>query len=463
MRLRRFLQNQVICRLGEEDCTAFYILKCEDLDELSNFPQRILADKTRLEIQLTEASKSPKQLKELKEKLAGLERVLEKFPELTQCVEALRIPRQQLAILGLAPQAEHEAAPPTGPAAWQESMTPLLSALQAGDQANRQLTEMEQQAVTAGQTQRAALLAELRRTDPAKKRERAAQLDGQDAALAGLLRASAQAADLRTAAIAYLPKPAPPTEAQPEGLLQRLKRSLFGAPARAGVQPPSYIPFDGPTGISARTRQASMNEGELLGEMACLNRAPRSATVVAARDCYVLEMLSNVLTEIDKDPDYQKERSRVYVERVLDLHLRDLSIFRDLTDEQFGEVFATVRSRVELKAYVSGELICDEHERSDCVYLVRSGLVQVKKNVTSLLSVADVCGWADLCVALGGDAGPAAAVAQLLPGEIRTLLKGVQDPERLTAGDRAAIVDRLNEVIKNRQLSIRDELRDLVS
>ena len=36
--LRRFRRDEVICRQGEEDCTAFYILKADDLDALRNFP-----------------------------------------------------------------------------------------------------------------------------------------------------------------------------------------------------------------------------------------------------------------------------------------------------------------------------------------------------------------------------------------------------------------------------------------
>ena len=43
-----------------------------------------------------------------------------------------------------------------------------------------------------------------------------------------------------------------------------------------------------------------MHEGELFGEMACMTRMPRAATVRADRDLYLLEMLGNVLDMIRK-------------------------------------------------------------------------------------------------------------------------------------------------------------------
>src|SRR6266542_3147487 len=38
MRLRRFGKNEVVCRQGEEDCTAYYLLKSQDLQELRTYP-----------------------------------------------------------------------------------------------------------------------------------------------------------------------------------------------------------------------------------------------------------------------------------------------------------------------------------------------------------------------------------------------------------------------------------------
>jgi Fe-S-cluster-containing hydrogenase component 2/CRP-like cAMP-binding protein len=479
MRLRRFKQNDLICRQGEEDCTAFYLLKTEDLQTLWDYPQKWAqqagAEKTAAERKLQEqeaaaakalaeakpkdAEKAQKQIKDLQEKLALLQREIEQMPDLQERVKKLALPSQQLVALGITNAAAEarSVAYDSGRAVAQ-----VLAVLQAGDQANKQLEQFEQQAVAAGDKQKAGYYRELRSADAGQKRSRAVPLEREDAELAKLLRASAQAADLRLAAVVYLADAPPPVEANSGGWFGRLKRMLTGVPAKGPDQAPLNIPFDGPTEVSSRTRQASLFEGELFGEMACLNRAPRSATVVAARDCYILEMLSNILMEVDKDPGYQKERSRIYEERVLDLQLRALSVFADLTDEQFARAAVEIRGQLKLKSFKSGELICDEHERSDCVYLVRGGLVQVKKNVSSLLSVADVTSWPDLLSDLCGD-GPAAALRKLLPPLTRSLPESAQNPGQLSADDRAEFVHGLNEAIKNPQLPAVPELKDLIS
>jgi Fe-S-cluster-containing hydrogenase component 2/CRP-like cAMP-binding protein len=383
MRLRRFRQHEAICRQGEEDCTAFYILKSEDLGALKQYPQKraqmVAADiagaaaklaeleaasaKASSEARTKDAEKIAKQIRELNEKLLDWQRELATLPALAEKVQGL-----------------------PGP--------PI----------------------------------------------------------------SAPSEEMRKAALVQLGR-AGAVDAEAGTWLQRLTRKLAGIAAPTADRLTISIPFDGPTDISLRTRQAILNEGELFGEMACLNRAPRSATVVAARDCYILEMLSNILTEIDKDPGYQKERNRVYKERALDLQLRDLSIFRDLTDREFAAVAEEIRGKLELIACKAGELICDEHERSDYVYLVRSGLVQVKKNVSSLLRVADVTSWPTLGTLLHGES----VLRRLLPAETLAIIERTPDLEQATPDERGEIVHGLNMVLKNRQLAAAPECQQIGS
>lgn len=451
MRLRRFQKNDVICRQGEEDCTAFYILKTDDLDTLFQYPQKRIAQapiekaaalkkiaeletaaaKALDESKSKDAEKAQKQVKDLQEKVAQLEREIELLPALKAKLDALA-----------------------------DSGRPKRQAdLQIGAQADLELAQLEEQALAADNKQEATFFRRLRTADPTRKRASADE-SGADPDLSRRLHASATAAELRTAAFVYLGEtPSSPPE---PGWFGWLKRAFGGAPSAQDEPAPVNLPFDGPTEVSARTRQATLYEGELFGEMACLNRAPRSATVVAARECYILEMLSNILMEIDKDPGYQKERRRVYEERVLDLQMRGLSIFADLTDEQFARALLEVRAHLKLRSCKSGEIICDEHERSDCVYLVRSGMVQVKKNVSSLLSVADIASWKDTVTALRAD-GPAAAWRKLMPTAARNLLESRADPEQIPAGDQAEIVHGINEVIKNAQVPAAAEFKDIIA
>ncbi len=88
------------------------------------------------------------------------------------------------------------------------------------------------------------------------------------------------------------------------GLLHRMLSKLGGGRRNRRANPANIL-IDGPAVISSQTLRGPLHEGELLGEMSCMNRAPRSATVLAEQDCYMLEMLRNVLDMLQKDPVYK--------------------------------------------------------------------------------------------------------------------------------------------------------------
>src|SRR5262249_14428759 len=197
---------------------------------------------------------------------------------------------------------------------------------------------------------------------------------------------------LRAVATVYLAVPKPK---------EKRKMGLFGfgsggKPNKTKEGDSVYIPVDGPVSISYDSMNDDLHEGEMFGEMSCLYRSPRAGTVVAKRDCYMLEMLRNILDQLQKDPTYKAKADEIYRQRVLRLHLRNLSIFGDLSDEQFAEL----RKDVELASYEPGQLVCDENDRSDCMYIVRTGLVKTMKNVSSLLALEDVQNWPGFCDAL---------------------------------------------------------------
>lgn len=148
----------------------------------------------------------------------------------------------------------------------------------------------------------------------------------------------------------------------------------------AGEGRPDFIPNDGAADIALSTRQAPMHEGELFGEMSCLNRVPRSATVVANRECYLLEMLRNILDQVRRDPNFKEKTDRVYRQRALGPQLRRFSIFSRLTEEQFDGL----RQRVELVSFSPGETIFNEDDPSDAFFVIRSGMVKIVKNLPTL-------------------------------------------------------------------------------
>lgn len=245
----------------------------------------------------------------------------------------------------------------------------------------------------------------------------------------------------------FLPRPPAPAST---GLIGKLL-GMVGVRARPGEGDPRHIPIDAPRDADYHTRQARILEGELFGEMSCKHGSPRSGTVVAEDNCYLLEMLRTVLEQVEDDPGYQKKMDEVYRDRVLDNQLRKLAIFDLLDDDQYAGLRGSFTpDQLDLVRYKVGDIICDEHDRPDCVYLVRNGLIQTVKNRSDLLAVADVTDWKELAVELrkGVEAGPAllGQVWQKLTDAARDALQradGVAD-----GAERQEVVYGLNEFIK---------------
>lgn len=248
---------------------------------------------------------------------------------------------------------------------------------------------------------------------------------------------------------------------KPMGLLERLQQRLFSRPADHAK--PLYIPSDGPRDLDYRTLQSFLYEGELFGEMSCLYRTPRSATVVATRDCYMLEMLRNILDQLQKDPAYKAQTDEIYKKRVFELYLRQLSIFHDLTDEQL----AALRQSLDLATFEPGQIIFDEYERSDAMFVIRSGLVRVVKKASALLCPDYIRSWKDLTAALvEGEkqpASPRGKIWSLLAEKVRTLLRTTPDGSALSTADRMEILYALNDVIKQRTLADAKEFQALLA
>jgi len=155
-----------------------------------------------------------------------------------------------------------------------------------------------------------------------------------------------------------------------------------------------------------------MGEGELFGEMSCLYRIPRSATVQAERECYVLEFLRNVLDKINTGP-FRSQLDETYRKRFLELHLRNLELFRNLDDEAYAEL----RDGVELMSFMPGELIIDEHDRTDGLYIIRSGFVKIVKSQSALVGKRSFHDWPAFLEALdvgSRESGPRLKLAVLL-------------------------------------------------
>lgn len=232
-------------------------------------------------------------------------------------------------------------------------------------------------------------------------------------------------------------------EKKKRGLLHRL---FGGGGKKSGRKLPAYIPVDGPADIDANSLRGPLHEGEVLGEMSCMNRAPRSATVVAEQDCYMLEILRNVLDMLQKDAAYKKKMDATYRKRIMETHVRRLSVFEALTDQQFE----SLKEKIELVEFESGETLFEEGDDSDSFFIIRSGLVKVIKNAwyafrDSEFQDSHWKSFCDECVSSEEDYGELREyVVQSLPDDLAEAVKS----KKLTDDQKKSLREALNDFIK---------------
>ncbi len=234
-------------------------------------------------------------------------------------------------------------------------------------------------------------------------------------------------------------------------------------PGQSGLWKHLRLPWRNGGKQQPTVQRATLAEGELFGEMSCLYRTPRSATVIAAEDCYALEMLRNLLDSMytNRNRAFKDKIDSNYRRRVLDGHLRHLPLFRDVGED----VLHHLKEQAELLNFEPGDLICDEHDRADAMFVVRSGFVRVIKNASYLLSDSAVCSWPGLCKLLGtasqeAPPGPRRAVWDLLPEPLRARV--TQAPDELTNEDKLQLCAAVNDIVKQPKLAAAAPFKETV-
>ena len=167
------------------------------------------------------------------------------------------------------------------------------------------------------------------------------------------------------------------TQGGATGFLSRITSRLAGRrdERREEDGTRASIPIDAAVDLPYDNPIATLGPGDLFGEMTCMNLYPRSATVRAATDCVMLEMLRNVLDIIQRNKTLKAQLDANYRKRALDDHLRSVPMFAPLTPE-FIEM---LREHVELVRYTKGDVICRQGDIADSFYLVRLGFVKVSE------------------------------------------------------------------------------------
>lgn len=194
-------------------------------------------------------------------------------------------------------------------------------------------------------------------------------------------------------------------------LLDKLRGQKHGRSAANAI--PEYIPNDGPQDLDINTLSAPMYEGDLFGEMSCMNLAPRSATVIATEGAvndpvYIIEMVRNALDALRGNAAYRQRMDQTYRTRVMEKQVRSLPLFRVLTDDEYN----WLAEKLELVEFKAGDVIFDEHDSSvENCYVVRTGVVKVSQNLGCLLGDGELLDISALCRELiACDTGTAAAV-----------------------------------------------------
>jgi CRP-like cAMP-binding protein/formate hydrogenlyase subunit 6/NADH:ubiquinone oxidoreductase subunit I len=153
------------------------------------------------------------------------------------------------------------------------------------------------------------------------------------------------------------------------GFFSKLTSFLTKSPG-GGAQ---SIPIDGPVDLAVSGPAATLGPGDLFGEMTCMSLYPRSATVRAAEDCVMIEMLRNVLDIMQRNKTLRAQLDFNYRKRALEDHLRSVPLFAPL-----GKGFIDdLRDRVELLRFNRNEVICEQGDVADRFFLVRIGFVKI--------------------------------------------------------------------------------------
>ena len=153
------------------------------------------------------------------------------------------------------------------------------------------------------------------------------------------------------------------------------QRSLLDwvrSPGRANADGPPAGPPDGEI----------TPDDVIVGEMTCMNNQPRTATVAALEDGEVWIVRRNLLYVLQRDRHARERLDRIYRERALANHLRDVAFFADLDEADRQACRGFLKERVELVRVDPGQVIFSQGEPADAFYMIRHGHVKTSQVVS---------------------------------------------------------------------------------
>ncbi len=133
----------------------------------------------------------------------------------------------------------------------------------------------------------------------------------------------------------------------------------------------STLDFDLPRGA-----ELPLVPGEFFGEIGALNGWPMPVTASTLTDCVVVQIRVPALRRMKKQSDAFKQRiDRIYRQRALLNQLKASPLFRACPDSLVTEL----AGKVELISCEPEEIVVQEGEATEAVYLVRSGFMKLSR------------------------------------------------------------------------------------
>lgn len=146
--------------------------------------------------------------------------------------------------------------------------------------------------------------------------------------------------------------------------------------------------------VLGSSRTVSLKPGEVFGELAALTRTPRSATVVARGDAWLLEIRWQGLRDMmSRTPALRRHIEELYRENSLRVHLRETPLLAQLPTDVLEAVVAATKfethgnfdwqanfdpaQRMIPEAIIAEPLIAEEGSTCDGILLVRSGFARL--------------------------------------------------------------------------------------
>jgi len=135
----------------------------------------------------------------------------------------------------------------------------------------------------------------------------------------------------------------------------------------------SSVDFDVPASGGVQ-----LGAGDILGEIGAMNGWPQSVTARTVTECVLLQIRVPALRKLKRRSEaFQERLDKVYRERALFTQLKTAPLLRECEDK----FISALAQRVELISCAPGEVITQEGEAAEALYLVRAGFIKLAQRL----------------------------------------------------------------------------------